>query len=125
MTEPVIKSCAYSLIHTPGFVRYGSKPFREAAAGPEPLLEEINEHLRSFEAAVEYPPNQVFIGNMDPDGLNDIEQPWYENPVTGASRHGPFGEIMPEAELLSGQFLCLDAGLPGFLARQPDAEGAS
>ena len=77
MLDPVIKSCAYSLIHTPGFVRYGSKPFREVAASAEPLLADIDKHLRSFEAAVEYPPNQVFIGNMAPDRLNDIEQPWY------------------------------------------------
>jgi betaine reductase len=100
MSEPVIKSCAYSLIHTPGFVRYGSKPFREAAVSAEPLLPDIDKHLRSFETAVEYPPNQVFIGNMAPDGLNDIEQPWYEHPINGASRHGTFGEIMPEAEFL-------------------------
>jgi betaine reductase len=87
-------------MHTPGFVRYGSKPFREVAAGAEGLLADIDKHLRSFMAAVEYPPNQVFIGNMAPDELNDIEQPWYEHPISGASRHGPFGEIMPEAEFL-------------------------
>jgi betaine reductase len=100
MSDPVVKSCAYALIHTPGFVRYGSKPFREATAGAEALLADIDRHLRSFEAAVEYPPNQVFIGNMAPDELNDIKQPWYEHPIAGASRHGPFGEIMPEEEFM-------------------------
>ena len=100
MPDPVIKACANALIHTPGFVRYGSKPFREVANSPEPLLPVIEKHLRSFEAAVEYPPNQVFIGNMAPDELNSIEQPWYENPIKGASRYGSFGEIMPEEEFL-------------------------
>ena len=100
MPDPVIKSCAYALIHTPGFVRYGSKPIREIANSPEPLLPVIDKHLRSFEAAVEYPPNQAFIGNIAPDELNHIDQPWYENPVKGASRYGAFGEIMPEDEFL-------------------------
>jgi betaine reductase len=70
------------------------------ANSSEPLLPILDKHLRSFEAAVEYPPNQVFIGNMTPDGLNEIEQPWYEHPLKGASRHGTFGEIMPEDEFL-------------------------
>ena len=100
MPDPVIQSCAYALIHVPGFVRYGSKPFREVANSPEPLLPVIDRHLRSFEAVVEYPPHQVFIGNMVPDELNNIQQPWYEHPIKGASRFGAFGEIMPEEEFL-------------------------
>jgi len=100
MSDPVIQACAYSLIHTPGFVRYGSKPNREVANSLEPLLPVIEKHLRSFEAAVEYPPNQVFIGNMAPDELHGIEQPWYAHPIKGASRYGSFGEIMPEEEFL-------------------------
>jgi len=100
MRNPVIKASAYALIHTPDFVRYGSKPIREIAHSPQPLLPVIEKHLRSFDAAVEYPPNQVFIGNMAPDELNDIEKPWYEHPNRGASRYGAFGEIMPEEEFL-------------------------
>ena len=100
MPDPVIKACAYSLIHTPDFVRYGSKPIREIANSPEPLLPVIEKHLRSFKATVEYPPNQVFIGNMVPDDLNSIDQPWYAHPIKGASRFGAFGEIMPEDEFL-------------------------
>ena len=61
MTYPIIKGCAYALVHTPGFVRYGSKPIREVADSQEPLLPQIEKHLRSFEDAVEYAPNQVFI----------------------------------------------------------------
>ena len=98
MSDPIIKACAYALVHTPGFVRYGSKPTREVPGSPQPLLPLIERHLRSFEAAVEYSPNQVFIGNLHPDRLNDIEQPWYDHPLRGASRYGVYGEIMPEEE---------------------------
>jgi betaine reductase len=100
MRDPIIKSCAYALVHTPGFVRYGSKPIREIANSPDPLLPIIEKHLRTFEEAVRYPPNQVFIGNIAPDVLNDIGQPWYEHPIKDASRYGNFGEIMPEEEFL-------------------------
>jgi hypothetical protein len=98
MTDPIIKACAYALVHTPGFVRYGSKPTREVADSQEPLLDQIEKHLRSFQDAVEYAPNQVFIGNLHPDALNGVEQPWYEHPLKGASRNGVYGEIMPENE---------------------------
>lgn len=100
MPDPVIQSCAYALAHTPSFVRYGSKPTREAAHSKNPLWPVIEKHLRSFRAAVEYPPNQVFIGNLNPDRLNHIEQPWYEHLMNGASRYGSHGEIMPEDEFL-------------------------
>jgi len=60
----------------------------------------INEHLRSLREAVEYPPNQVFIGNFHPDRLNGIEQPWYKHPLEGASRFGVYGEIVPEEEFI-------------------------
>jgi betaine reductase len=100
MSDPVIKACAYVLVHVPCFVRYGSKPTRDAVNGQALLLPLIEEHLRSFAEAVGYPPNQVFIGNLHPDQLNDIEQPWYEHPLKGASRYGVYGEIMPEEEFL-------------------------
>lgn len=98
MSDPIIRECAYVLVHVPSFVQYGSKPTREIGSSPEPLLPTIEAHLRSFGEAVEYPPNQVFIGNLHPDGLNDIEQPWYEHLLKGASRYGAYGEIMPEEE---------------------------
>jgi betaine reductase len=100
MSNPIIKACAYVLVHVPSFVRYGSKPTREIADNPESLLPTIEEHLRSFEEAIEYPPNQVFVGNLHPDRLSDIEQPWYKHPLKDASRHGLYGEIMPEEEFL-------------------------
>jgi betaine reductase len=97
----VVKEYAYALAHVPGFVRYGSKPIRDIAlaggAGSD-LEKKIYSHVRTFEEAVAYPPNQVFIGNMHPDALHEIPQPWYENPVKNAKKDGPFGEILPEEE---------------------------
>ena len=95
----VVKECAYALVHVPNFVRYGSKPIRDIAVDKGlggALEQKIYSHIRTFEHAVAYPPNQVFIGNMHPDQLNAIPQPWYGNLVKDARKDGPFGEIMPE-----------------------------
>ncbi|HME44946.1 MAG TPA: glycine/sarcosine/betaine reductase complex component C subunit beta [Syntrophorhabdales bacterium] len=106
----VVKECSYILVHVPSFVRYGSKPIRDIAinGGPGGTLEqEIYARVRSFEEAVAYPPNQVYIGNLHPDQLNDIPQPWYAHPVKDANRIGPFGEIQPEEEFY-GWLKCAD-----------------
>lgn len=87
----VIKDCAYILVHVLDFVRYGSKPSRDIAVnggwGGE-LEKKICEHIRSYEEAMAYPPNQVFIGNIHPDELHNIPQPWYEHPIEDAKRQG-------------------------------------
>jgi betaine reductase len=98
MTQPAILHSAYILAHAPDFVRHGSKPTREIAAHPE-LLDEVYGSLRSWEEALAYPPNQVFIGNMTPDDLAAIERPWYDHPVPDASVEGPFGRIINQAAL--------------------------
>jgi betaine reductase len=54
--------------------------------------------LRSFEEVLAYGPNQVFIGNLNPDELRQIPQPWYKHLLKKGNRHGLFGEIMPEEE---------------------------
>src|SRR5271157_5814116 len=97
MRYPVIKGVSYVLAHTPGLVRYGSKPAREIPKEPD-LLEKISSHLRSYEEALKYPPHQVFIGAMRPEKLWNIERPWSQHPQNGAQRFGPFGEIMPQSE---------------------------
>jgi len=94
----VIKQAAYILAHVPDLVRYGSKPEREIAAGRTELAE-LEKHLRSFDDAVAYPPNQVFIGNISPDDYADLQEPWHENLLRDKARYGPFGEIMPQDEL--------------------------
>jgi len=93
----VVKDCACALIHVPDVVRYGSKPSRDLETNAE-LLEDIHRHLRSYDEALGYPPNQVFIGNKYPDDLHQVPQPWYHHHITNARRDGPFGEIMPEDE---------------------------
>ncbi|WP_134703268.1 glycine/sarcosine/betaine reductase complex component C subunit beta [Ammoniphilus sp. YIM 78166] len=97
MNTPVIKGASFVLTHTPSLVRHGSKPMRELEKNPE-LLDQIHAHLRSYEAAVAYPPNQVFIGNMRPDELRKLEGPWHQSKVLEAKRFSPSGEIMPEDE---------------------------
>jgi len=96
--KSVVKGVAYHLGHVPGMVRHGSKPSREIGKDPS-LLKPILNHLWTFDKAVAYPPNQAFIGNLDPDDLlHKVPPPWYRNLIPHASRRGPFGEIMPEEE---------------------------
>ncbi|MBW2138745.1 MAG: glycine reductase [Deltaproteobacteria bacterium] len=103
--KPVIKAVSYFLAHVPNMVRHGSKPSREVRESPA-LLEELLGHLNPFEKAVAYPPNQVFIGNLDPEDLFEMPTPWYKNGVRNASRQGPFGEIMPEEEFYGVMKIC-------------------
>lgn len=106
-TIPVVKGVTYFLAHVPSMVRHGSKPSREIHANAE-LLPRFLAHLNPFEKAVAYPPNQVFIGNLDPDALFDMPAPWHRNDLATASRQGPFGEIMPEEEFYGVMKLCDD-----------------
>jgi hypothetical protein len=103
--NPVVKGASYFLAHVPSMVRHGSKPSREIATDGS-LLKPILGHLQTFEQAVAYPPNQVFIGNLDPDELLHIPSPWYKNPIPNASRWGDFGEIMPEDEFYGMMKAC-------------------
>ena len=107
---PVITGVSYFLAHLPSLIRYGSKPYRELNHEPSLLLPIIN-HLRTFEQAVAYAPNQVFIGNLDPDELWNFPSPWYKNPIPNASRWGEFGEIMPEDEFYGVLKICDQFGL--------------
>ena len=70
------------------------------------LIESVLSHLRTFNQAVAYPPNQVFIGNIDPDELTGFTKPWLNNPVENASRWGKMGEIMPEREFYGALKIC-------------------
>ncbi len=105
---PVVKGVALVLAHVPSLVRLGSKPLRVLREVDRPL-EFLAPHLRSFEAAREYAPHQVFIGNVAPDDLGKWPTPWHAHPVAEAGRFGQDGEIMPEHE-----FLGLLASADGF-----------
>jgi DNA-binding transcriptional ArsR family regulator len=102
MSFPVIKGAAYALIQASNMLLHqGTTQTSERRKNPtSEHLEKLSQHLRSFQEAVSYPPNQVYIGNMTPDDLKDIPRPWYQAPVSGASRVGKHGEIMPEDEFL-------------------------
>ncbi len=96
MTDnPVIRNCAFCLVHTPDLVRFGSKPRRELEAEPS-LADRLEGALRSYAAAVAYPPNQTFIGNLSPLQLGQIPKPWFagQSPRNSAEASGPFGEII-------------------------------
>ncbi|MCL2880692.1 MAG: glycine/sarcosine/betaine reductase complex component C subunit beta, partial [Treponema sp.] len=102
MTEPVLKATAYILIHTPDMVLHnGTTQTTERIVNPESeYLKKIGEHIRSFEKVVEYPPNQVYIGQITPEDLRGYEFPWYDKAVNGAVRFGRLGEIMPQDEFI-------------------------
>jgi hypothetical protein len=104
LTLPVIRGVRFFLAHAPGLVRYGSKPARELARDPG-LIAAISAHLRPYEAAAAYPPNQAFLGNIFPDELRRIGQPWFKV-SEGARRWGPHGEIMPEEEFYGVLKIC-------------------
>ncbi len=110
MTFPVVKGTAYALVHTPTMlIHLGTTQTVERAKNPDSeYLKKIPGHLRSFEAAVQYPPNQVYIGNMTPDQLGEIARPWFEKPISAASRDGRYGEMMPEDEFY-GMMKIVDA----------------
>ncbi len=92
--DPVVRNCVQCLIHAPDLAIYGSKPYREIRK--EPALERrLRNHLRSYDDAVRYPPNQTYIGNLTPDKLAAIPQPWYAARVD-APAAGPFGEIVSQ-----------------------------
>ena len=100
-----MRGASYFLAHVPSMVRHGSKPSREMQKDPS-LLSSILDHLWTFDQAVAYPPNQVFIGNLDPDDLLHITTPWHKHPIPNASRWGAFGEIMPEEEFYGMIKIC-------------------
>lgn len=102
MTNPVVKAASYCLIHAPDMVlSHGTTLMMERAKHPDsPLLTQVSEALRSFEDVLAYPPNQVYIGNANPEELASIPQPWYENPLK-ATRQGRYGEIFPLDEFIA------------------------
>lgn len=85
------------MAHTPGLVRHGSKPTREIPRQPA-LLDQLRTHYRTYEDALGYLPNQVFLGALHPDALNGVPRPWWTE-RRPADRWMPHGELMPEEEL--------------------------
>ncbi len=98
----VIKGTGYILVHTPDMVmQNGTTQTTEKIVNPDSeYLKALPEHLRSYEEAVSYWPNQIYIGNAHPDALRDVSFPYFKEKMEGAQRYGKFGEIMPEEEFL-------------------------
>ena len=118
--KSVIKGAGYILAHTPDMVLHnGTTQTTERIVNPDgDYLKELPSHLRTYEQAVSYWPNQVYIGNKTPEELAEVAQPWHDKPLEGAGRWGRFGQIMPENEFVLLVAACdvfdlvrLDAGL--------------
>ena len=88
--DVAIAGASLTLQHVPDLVRYGSKPRRALERLPQ-----IQAALRSFSDAVDYPPNQVFIGNAQPDILRDLPHPWWNSAPPGDPL-GSFGDIIDQ-----------------------------
>ncbi len=101
----VITAVANVLAHAPGLVRYGSKPVRDLARDPA-LIDTIGTHLRSYDDALAYGPNQAYVGGIEPDDLRAMPRPWFGARVPSAPAVAPFGDIIVESELLGLLKLC-------------------
>lgn len=104
----VIKGASYTMAITPDMVLHnGTTQTTEMVVNPDSeYLKELPNHLRSYEAAVAYMPNQVYIGNSTSEELGAMEFPWYDKPIAGAKREGRFGDIMPQDEFLGLLQIC-------------------
>jgi len=119
--NPELRAAANVLVHVPDLVRYGSKCFREIAVQGDSFSRALSKRLRTFDEAVSYPPNQAFIGNIPPERLREVLQPWHAHPAGGASARGAFGEILNQKTFYA---LLEAADLFGLLAfeRPPQAD---
>lgn len=97
---PVLKQSSYTLAITPDMVIHnGTTQTTEMVVNPSSeYLVELPKHLRSFDDAVFYIPNQVYIGNAKPADLAATPFPFYDKKWDGASRDGKHGQIMPQDE---------------------------
>ena len=100
--KSVIKGAGYILVHTPDMVLHnGTTQTTERIVNPDgEYLKELPSHIRTYEQALNYYPNQVYIGNLTPDDLAAVPQPWYDKDCPVKERKGKFGEILPQDEFL-------------------------
>lgn len=100
--RPVVKSASYILVHTPDMIVHnGTTVLTEKITSPDSdFLKKIESKIRSYEEVVNYAPNQVYIGNMKPEALRDIAEPWCSNPVEGKA-DGRYGSIVPQDEFIA------------------------
>lgn len=102
MNYSVVKGSSYILAHAPDMVIHnGTTQISEKKINPQSeYLKKLPNHLRTFKEVVNYIPNQVYIGNYNPDELRKYKQPWYDKDIIEGKRNGKFGEIMPQDEFI-------------------------
>ena len=98
----IVKGTGYILVHTPDMVmQNGTTQTTERIVNPESeYLKELPSHLRSYDTALSYYPNQTYIGNTTPAQLEELGNTWVDLKKEDAQRFGPFGEIMPQEEFI-------------------------
>lgn len=110
MVKPVLKAASYVLVHTPDMImNNGTTQTTERVVNPDSeYLKEAPKHIRSFEQVVNYLPNQVYIGNEYYGKLKEVKQPWTDDDkyLTGASKEGKKGEILPQEEFIGLIKIC-------------------
>ncbi|MDR1049367.1 MAG: DUF5940 domain-containing protein [Synergistaceae bacterium] len=108
MSSVGIKGYSYCLNHTPDLgLRYGSTPFTEREArGESEFLKALPRFAQTYEKAMSYAPNQVYIGGISYEEFEAAKTPWIGNYLPNASRFGRYGEIMPEDEFLGLMAIC-------------------
>ena len=104
----VLKAAGYILAHTPDMVIHnGTTQTTERVVNPDSeYLKVLKDHIRTYDEAVKYPPNQTYIGNINPDELSKYEMPWYDKETPNASKYGKFGEIMSQEEFIGLMQIC-------------------
>ncbi|MTI13135.1 glycine/sarcosine/betaine reductase complex component C subunit beta [Sansalvadorimonas verongulae] len=100
MSFAVVKAASYTLAHTPDFIPFGSTPTTAKARNDYEYFDTLKKGLRSFEDVVNYPPNQCYIGNITPQQLGEMAQPWYQS-AAPAERTGKYGDILPQEEFFA------------------------
>ena len=100
MTTPVVKGASYILVHTPDMImHYGTTCTLEHETNPDSeFLKKLPKYIRSFDEAVKYAPNQSYIGNLTPDGMNAISKPWFKNLIQDAKADGKMGQMVGQDE---------------------------
>ena len=108
MSSVGIKGCSYCLNHAPELgQRYGSTPFVEhETKGESDFLKNLPKYVQTYDKAMRYAPNQTYIGGISYEDFEKAKTPWIENYLSGASRYGKYGEIMPEDEFLGLMAIC-------------------
>lgn len=104
----VLKGSAFTLVHAPDMVLHnGTTQTTEKIVNPDSeYLKELPKHLRSYEDAVSYIPNQVYIGNMTSEEMAETEFPWHDKKAPAAKADGKYGEIMDQEAFYGLMQIC-------------------